>query len=162
MSLSEQRIVRGAFGWFLVCAAAGGIGLAAYPDMIAAVSGKSYLSGVLSRSLEKPAQGLLLAGFVALIPHTIWVMCRKVDLTTASAYESFGFWAQTLFTALGFMGTIVGVSLAIAGLEAAMAANDPAALITGLSTAFDTTFIGLVSAVLLMATRKVVTLCAKL
>ena len=70
------------------------------------------------------------------------------------AYEAFAQWAQTLFTSIGFMGTIIGVSLAVAGLEEAMIDGDPGALIGGLSTAFDTTFLGLFGAVCLMVLRR--------
>lgn len=161
MPLTESRITLVAAGLFFLVAAACFLTTALFPGIEHSLSDESYLTGVLSRSLEKPAQGLLLAGFLALIPHSLWVLWHHPDQTTAAAYDSFGIWAQTLFSALGFMGTIIGVSLAVGGLDEAMKKSDPATLIAGLSTAFDTTFIGLFAAILVMGVRKVVTLRAR-
>ncbi len=160
MPLSESRIAVVAVGFFFIAAATGMLVMVLFPGIEMTIGDKDYLSGVLSRSLGNLFQGLELAGFVALIPHSIWVLSRTPDPETVVAYDSFGLWAQTLFPALGFLGTIIGVSLAVAGLDAAMKQNDPAVLISGLATAFDTTFIGLVAAILVMGMRKVVALRA--
>lgn len=112
-----------------------------------------YLGGVLSRSFGNLYQGALLCGLLAMPLHAI-ISLRKRE-AAAPAYDLFTVWGQTLFTSLGFLGTIIGVSLAVGGLEAAMAEGDPAGLIAGLSTAFDTTFIGLSASVLLMIFRTI-------
>lgn len=57
--------------------------------------------------------------------------------------------AATLFPALGFLGTVIGVSIAIGALEDVLASGDVSALMVGLRTAFDTTFIGLCAALVL-------------
>ncbi|MEC9434742.1 MAG: MotA/TolQ/ExbB proton channel family protein [Pseudomonadota bacterium] len=57
--------------------------------------------------------------------------------------------AAAMFPAVGFLGTVVGVSIAIGGLEGVLAGGDSAILLAGLRTAFDTTFLGLVAALLL-------------
>lgn len=160
MPLSESRITLVAAGLFCIAAAADLLVIVLFPGIELAIGDNNYLYGVLSRSLASVTQGLLLAGLVALVPHSLWILYHGSDLRTAAAYDSFGLWAQTLFPALGFLGTIVGVSLAVAGLDSAMKQNDPAALIAGLATAFDTTFIGLVAAILVMGVRKAVALRA--
>ena len=118
-----------------------------------------YLGGVLSRSFESLYQGALLSGLLAMPLHAI-VSLRRGQ-AGAAAYDMFTLWGQTLFTSLGFLGTIIGVSLAVGGLAAAMGEGDPAGLIAGLSTAFDTTFIGLTASVLLMVFRTIVHLTRK-
>jgi hypothetical protein len=143
-------LVAGGLVWLLAATSSGG-------EVVPQDAG--YLSSVLSRSLANPFQGALLAGFLAVIPHFVWVWVRQGSCAE-TAYDTFGGWAQTLFTSLGFLGTIVGVSLAVGGLEDAMLDGSPAALIGGLSTAFDTTFIGLASAILLMFCRKLFSLAA--
>lgn len=117
-----------------------------------------YLWAVWGRSLKDAFQFLLLVGVITVPIHAAWVFARGRSTDVLEAYNSFGHWAQTMFTSLGFLGTIIGVSLAVAGLRAAMTRNDPGELIVGLSTAFDTTFLGLVGALLLMAFRKFATL----
>ena len=57
--------------------------------------------------------------------------------------------AAALFPGLGFLGTVIGISGAIGGLREVMSGGDPTELIGGLRTAFDTTFLGLVAALLL-------------
>lgn len=57
--------------------------------------------------------------------------------------------AATLFPGLGFLGTVIGISIAIGGLEAVMNGQAPSELISGLRTAFDTTFLGLVASLVL-------------
>lgn len=57
--------------------------------------------------------------------------------------------AATLFPGVGFLGTVVGISLAIGGLTDILDGGEPAALLNGLRTAFDTTFLGLVAALAL-------------
>jgi hypothetical protein len=54
--------------------------------------------------------------------------------------------AITLFPAIGFLGTVVGITIALGGLPKVMASRDTDQLISGLLTAFDTTFLGLVAA----------------
>lgn len=113
----------------------------------------SYILGVLNRSINSVFQGTLLAAACAVPVHAIWIRIHY-GIEGLVAYEAFAQWAQTLFTSIGFMGTIIGVSLAVAGLEEAMIDGDPGALIGGLSTAFDTTFLGLFGAVCLMVLRR--------
>lgn len=114
-----------------------------------------YLAAVFRRSLDNLYQLLLLSGWLAVFPHFLLlaILDRKGEIN--DAYGEFSVWAQTLFTSLGFLGTIVGVSQAVSGLENAMRDEDPSALITGLSTAFDTTFLGLGAAMSLMCLRKI-------
>ena len=57
--------------------------------------------------------------------------------------------AAALFPGLGFLGTVVGVSIAIGGLEPMMSGGSSEQLLGGLRTAFDTTFMGLVAALCL-------------
>ena len=117
-------------------------------------SSPSYLAAVFERSLGNLYQLLLLSGCLAVIPHFLLLAVLDRKGVILAAYQRFSIWAQSLFTALGFIGTIVGVSQAVSGLESAMQDNNPAGLIAGLSTAFDTTFLGLGAAVLLMCLRK--------
>ena len=112
-----------------------------------------YLGGVFARSFGNLYQGALLAGLLAIPLHAVLAFRRGPQ--GAEAYDMFTIWGQTLFTSLGFLGTIIGVSLAVAGLESAMSEGDPAGLIGGLATAFDTTFIGLTASVLLMVLRTI-------
>lgn len=157
----EARISLHAFAVFLVVM--GVLWLGVQTEVIHASSTEDaekakdipYLLGVWGRSLKDAFQFLLLVGVVTVPIHAIWVFGRSHSSDVLQAYNSFGAWAQTLFTSLGFLGTIIGVSLAVAGLRAAMTANDPGQLIVGLATAFDTTFLGLVGALLLMVIRKV-------
>mmetsp|Transcript_22853 Transcript_22853/g.38178 ORF Transcript_22853/g.38178 Transcript_22853/m.38178 type:complete len:163 (-) Transcript_22853:3055-3543(-) len=57
--------------------------------------------------------------------------------------------AAALFTGLGFLGTVYGISVAIDGLRGVISGGDPEGLIIGLRTAFDTTFIGLIASLVL-------------
>lgn len=59
--------------------------------------------------------------------------------------------AAMIFPAIGFIGTVVGVSLAIGGLNAVIDNGEITPLLDGLRIAFDTTFIGLVASVVLSA-----------
>ena len=59
--------------------------------------------------------------------------------------------ATVLFPAVGFIGTVVGVSLAIGGLSDVLDSGETAPLLEGLRIAFDTTLIGLVASVVLTA-----------
>ena len=52
---------------------------------------------------------------------------------------------------LGFIGTVVGVSIAIGGLNKVLETGDTKALLDGLRVAFDTTLIGLFASVTLSA-----------
>jgi hypothetical protein len=150
----EARIAIDALGWFLLCC--GAVWLAVLwgvPDAAGAGDGEvSYLAGVWQRSLVSVFQGALMAAVFAVPFHALWTW--GIRKNAADSYDRFGGWAQTLFTSLGFMGTIIGVSLAVAGLEDAMQAGNPSGLIAGLSAAFDTTFLGLTGAVSLMLSRK--------
>lgn len=64
--------------------------------------------------------------------------------------------AAILFPAVGFIGTVVGVSLAIGGLNEVIDSGETAPLLDGLRIAFDTTLIGLVASVVLTALLYVV------
>lgn len=57
--------------------------------------------------------------------------------------------AAALFPGLGFLGTVIGVSIAIGGLEPMMSGGSAEQLLGGLRVAFDTTFMGLVAALCL-------------
>lgn len=150
----EARLTIGALGAVLIAVAALGLWreIVGLPE-----DGGGYLGGLWARSLIRPYTFALLAGVLAVPLHALWVAAR---FGASPAYGDFALWAQTLFTALGFLGTIVGISLAVAGLAPAMAEGDPGGLIDGLSTAFDTTFLGLTAAIMLMILRKIFALRA--
>lgn len=153
----ETLVIRDAIGWALFCWGVLWLVGGGEPPEATGPESESggYLAGVLSRSLAGPYERALLAGLLSVPLHAGWTWWRRRrDAGVAVAYDSFGLWAQTVFTSLGFLGTVVGVSLAVAGLEDAMKAGDPGALVGGLFTAFDTTFLGLSAAILLMAFRK--------
>ena len=57
--------------------------------------------------------------------------------------------AAAIFPGLGFLGTVVGVSIAIGGLDMVVDTGDTEDLISGLRSAFDTTFFGLTFSVAL-------------
>ena len=57
--------------------------------------------------------------------------------------------AAVVFPAVGFIGTVVGVSLAIGGLNDVLETQETGPLIEGLRIAFDTTFLGLLASVIL-------------
>ena len=59
--------------------------------------------------------------------------------------------AAVIFPAIGFIGTVVGVTIAIGGLGEVLKTRDPAILLGGLRVAFDTTLLGLVASVALTA-----------
>ena len=158
MTAEDRIVLRQYLGWALVL---GGLAMllrlqlapapgAGGPE--AAAVGGSYLAGVARRTIALPFQLVLAVGLVALPLHLV-ALCALRGKVCVPAYARFAGWAQVLFTSLGFLGTIIGVSLAVAGLPAAMQAEDPGALIAGLSTAFDTTFLGLSAAILLLAQR---------
>ena len=150
MQHTERRILRIFIGWVLVLGS--GVIFAAFLYGGNTIE-DSYILGVLNRSINSVFQGTLLAAACAVPFHAIWIRIHY-GIEGLVAYEAFAQWAQTLFTSIGFMGTIIGVSLAVAGLEEAMIDGDPGALIGGLSTAFDTTFLGLFGAVCLMVLRR--------
>ncbi len=152
----ERRVLRHALAWFilvfgLLLAARGIIGAELLPS---AAGEEGYLTAVLRRALGDPYRLGLLAGWVALVPHAMVLALGHRNDATWTGYDSFAAWVQVLFTSLGFLGTIVGVSLAVSGLPSAMQSDDPTSLITGLSTAFDTTFLGLGAAITVMLLRK--------
>ena len=152
---SEGRIARDALGWLLFCC-----GLLWLVVTLGYVPEGppgpevGYLDAVLIRSFGNGFQAIMLAGLFAVPLHAAWTFWRNGSEAVVG-YDRFGLWAQTIFTAMGFMGTIIGVSLAVAGLEQAMSEGEPGPLIGGLSTAFDTTFLGLSGAVMLMILRKI-------
>jgi len=55
--------------------------------------------------------------------------------------------AAALFPGLGFLGTVIGITLAIGGLEDVLKGGSPKQLFYGLRTAFDTTAIGLIAGI---------------
>lgn len=122
--------------------------------------GTGYLAGVIQRSILHPFQLSLVAGFIAVVLHLIAMLLLLSRGISAEGYEKLGPWLQVFFTSLGFLGTVVGVSLAVAGLPQAMNDNDPTELIIGLSAAFDTTFIGLSASVLVMIGRQILRFAA--
>ena len=117
--------------------------------------GRGYVLSLLERSIYEPYQIALLAGLIAVPVHFAWIIWRsRTQQGICKQYADFATWAQTLFTSLGFLGTIVGVSLAVGGLEAAMSEGETRDLVCGLSIAFDTTFLGLSGAILLLIGRR--------
>ncbi|KAA5598226.1 MotA/TolQ/ExbB proton channel family protein [Blastochloris sulfoviridis] len=154
MPKTERTIAATAVGWFLVVGASYLLALTIAPAMPDLLTGDDYLSAMLKRSIFSLFQAPMLVGWIALVPHAAWLAARHPTRETAIAYDTFGAWAQTLFTSFGFMGTVVGISVAVAGLRQAMDAGDPSALIGGLYTAFDTTFLGLSGALTIMFFRK--------
>ncbi|MEM8729470.1 MAG: MotA/TolQ/ExbB proton channel family protein [Pseudomonadota bacterium] len=159
-TVREARLAGAGLGAVLVAGGVLGLGLslgfwhgAAAEETVE----MAYLPGLVHRSLGAPYPFALLAGLLAVPLHALWVVLRY---GRAPAYDGFAAWAQTLFTSLGFLGTIIGISRAVAGLAPAMAAGEPGDLISGLSTAFDTTFLGLTAAILLLVLRKLFTLGA--
>jgi hypothetical protein len=149
-AISERKIMTVGLGCFMVCVALVWL-LTLRTSTPEAPTG--YIAGVWSRSLSQPFQALLLGAVLAVPLHAAWVAVQYGGVAR-KPYEAFAQWGQTLFTSFGFMGTIMGVSLAVAGLQDAMLEGDPGGLISGLSTAFDTTFLGLVGAVSLMVLRR--------
>ena len=148
----EARIFVDSVGWTIVMV--GAVWLAAangFPYQ--EITDRGYLGGVVGRSFESKYQAGLMAGLMAVPVHALWVYLVHSPPDRAAAYDRYAAWGQTLFTSLGFLGTIIGISLAVGGLEAAMSEGDPASLISGLSTAFDTTFLGLTASVFLMVLR---------
>lgn len=152
--ISEKRVALDWLGCVFVCA---GIIWTATLYGWSVQNDAGYLSGVLARSLISPYQMVMLSALCAVPLHALWTFAHY-GVASAVSYDAFGQWAQTLFTSLGFLGTIIGVSLAVAGLEEAMSNGEPGGLIAGLSTAFDTTFLGLLAALFLMVLRKLVRL----
>ena len=64
--------------------------------------------------------------------------------------------AAAIFPGLGFLGTVIGVSIAIGSLDAVVETGDTADLMTGLRSAFDTTFFGLTFSVVLSLIASVI------
>ncbi len=151
----QALVVRHAIAWTLLLAGMFMAGRDQLSELAALQSHTpSYLVAVFGRSLNNLYQLLLLSGWLSVLPHFLLLAILDRKGVTVVAYAHFAAWAQTLFTSLGFIGTIVGVSQAVSGLEGAMRNNEPGVLIAGLSTAFDTTFLGLGAAVSLMLLRK--------
>ena len=155
---AERLVLRDALGWLLL--SAGGVAIAAQfapggPEATGMSEPDGYLAGVWARSFADPYQAGMLAAVFAVPLHFAWTALRRRGPAVGAAYDRFGAWGQTALTSLGFLGTVIGVSMAVAGLETALLEEDPGRLIAGLSTAFDTTFLGLVGALLLMTLRKV-------
>ena len=134
-----------------------------------------FLPGLIGRSLGDPFYGFLISGLIAshiygfiLLGLTRWgavsnpFLSRLVGVASPEQQQQFDARltafaiarsplrdAVTLFPGLGFLGTVIGVSVAIGGLEDVMAGQPPTELIDGLRTAFDTTFIGLIASLML-------------
>lgn len=156
-SVDERRLIRWLFGLLLIAFGLVWIVARLWPELPEA-EGRSYLGAVLARGLGDTYQMALLAAIPAVVLHGIMVAVRPLGAEGARAYDRLGALMQTLFTSFGFLGTIVGVSLAVAGLKKAMDAGEPDALVGGLSVAFDTTFLGLVGAIAVMVLRRMVAL----
>lgn len=151
--MSDRSLLRYAGAWLLVAIGA----LLIVIELRTAPQGipEGYLLGVWSRSFDNPLQFGLLAAALAIIPHFLWSLSRRTGSGFADAYDAFAAWGQTILTSLGFLGTVIGVSMAVSGLEQAMMEQEPVPLIRGLSTAFDTTFLGLSGAILLLLLRRI-------
>ena len=154
--VSEARLAAAGLGALLIAGGALWLGVMLgwlVPLPAGETAGMGYLPGLLARSLDAPYAFALLAGLGAVPLHALFVALRH-GRAAGPGYDQLAGWAQTLFTSLGFLGTIIGISRAVAGLAPAMAAGEPGDLIAGLSTAFDTTFLGLTAAILLLVFRK--------
>ena len=57
--------------------------------------------------------------------------------------------SAVIYPGIGFLGTVIGISIAITGLPTAMQNQDLTGLMDGLRTAFDTTLFGLVASLTL-------------
>lgn len=90
----------------------------------------AFLAGVPSRAANAQNQGVLVE----------W----GIRYASAPIRD-----AAILFPAVGFLGTVIGVSIAIEGLENVLKSGNPSLMMAGLRTAFDTTFWGLVASLLL-------------
>jgi len=150
--MSDHTLLRYAGAWLLVAMGTLFIAARLRPEVPAVPD--NYILGVWTRSFENPLQLGLLAATLAIIPHFLWSLSRRAGPGFADAYEGFAAWGQAVLTSLGFLGTVIGISLAVAGLEQAMLDQEPAPLIRGLSTAFDTTFLGLSGAILLLLLKR--------
>lgn len=150
MVRARQDVQRDALAILLIVGVAYLVLVVAIGWRLPADEARGYLYGVAQRAIMPSFSGVMLCGLIVVPLHAAWTLRNGASVTVAAAYEEFASWGQTLFTSTGFLGTIVGVSLAVAGLEAAMLAEDPGELVRGLSIAFDTTFLGLTSALLLM------------
>jgi len=137
-----QRFMDSAYYGFMGMSFVGcfiyGLVLFAYVRMISAGgTGGAFLRGL----------GLL-AGIPTRVPNSaanrITFFNRGLPYATGPIRD-----AAALFPGLGFLGTVVGISLAIGGLEDVLDGGEPVALLSGLRTAFDTTFIGLIAALVL-------------
>lgn len=145
--VEDSRVLMDFAAFALFC---GGI-IQLTPDIfIASVIDRGYLFGVFARSLESFYQSSMLSAVFAVPFHATWTAIAYRGQARRQ-YVLFTQRAQVAFTSFGFLGTIMGVSLAIGGLETAMGEGDTSSLVEGLSTAFDTTFLGLLGALLLMA-----------
>jgi len=154
MTLSERRLALTMLGLVLLCTAVIMLAPRLMPGLPGEVAGQGYIGGVLSRSLTSPYQLVLLAGWAAVLLQAIWLWMSRLNEAGYQAYDGFAYWLQTIFSSLGFLGTIIGVSIAVGGLEEAMENQETGQLVEGLSTAFDTTFLGLGAALTLMFIRK--------
>lgn len=159
MSSDERKVLLWFFALFLAVL---GIflllrGQGAFPEEQADTG---YLAGVIYRTYQNAFQLVLAAGLVAVVLHLIAALVLMAREESVDGYERLGPWLQVLFTSFGFLGTVIGVSIAIAGLPDAMNQRDPSLLIAGLSAAFDTTFIGLLASILVMIGRQILRLTA--
>lgn len=116
---------------------------------------RGFLYGVAQRASVPSYSGVMLCGLIAVPIHAAVTLSEGLRRDRVEAYDEFAAWGQLLFTSAGFLGTIVGVSIAVAGLRAAMLSEDPRELVHGLSVAFDTTFLGLTAALVLMILRRI-------
>lgn len=120
--------------------------------------GSGYLAGVVHRSINNAFQLALAAGLITVVLHLVGALLLLPRVVSVTGYSQLSPWLQVVFTSFGFLGTVIGVSIAVAGLPQAMNDNDPTVLIQGLSAAFDTTFIGLLASVVVMIGRQVLRL----
>lgn len=154
----EQLQLRAALGiTLIVCGALWLLAATVLRDWVGAIS-EPYLVALVSRSIGDLYRLAMMAAVAMVIPHALWVTRRGGKRGRAGlvgpAYERVAQLLQSLFTSFGFLGTIIGVSIAVSGLESAMESRNPTALIGGLGTAFDTTFLGLCGAILVTLARR--------
>lgn len=129
-----------------------------------------YLDGVARRATGSVYYGFLISAFLGTLGYglalwrvaggdartlTAWLLGTGRTRSFAHNEDAFAVQraplrdAVALFPALGFLGTVIGVTIAIGGLENVLDGEEPTDLITGLRTAFDTTFLGLVASLVL-------------
>lgn len=140
-------------------------------DVYILIPGDHYLAGILTRLWEGYLYGFITAAFLGCLTYALFLYFFILRLYKKKPYffhtatgiprdfSCDGFiteggydlsvspiqTAAALFPGLGFLGTVIGISTAIGGVEDVLNGGSPTSLLSGLHVAFDTTFIGLVA-----------------